>query len=338
MDTIRLFCDVARYHSFSKAAKAQGLTQSAVSQRVGSLEDRLGVRLLDRSVRPPVLTAEGEVYLKEVRSLLERYDRLEHKLSQMQTGPQGRVVIDAIYSAGIDLLKRVKDTFEAEHPRVHIEIHYKRPDEVHEAVKHGRCDLGILSYPKRWRDVGVFPLRNEAMAVVCHPQHPLAASPKVHASQLADWALVAFESSLPVGRRIKRYLRQHGVDPQFVGEFDNIDTIRNALQEVPESYAILPRRTAKRQIESGTLVAIELEPTLVRPMGVIYARHGGGVGREFTPAVQVFLDYLLERASPSSQETSEASSQPNKTPNHSPKPTISVSTVGTSGVEEGVTI
>ncbi|MCC7205272.1 MAG: LysR family transcriptional regulator, partial [Phycisphaeraceae bacterium] len=65
MQSLRLFCDVAGHRSFSLAAKKHGITQSAVSQRVGQLEKRLGVTLLDRSVRPLALTPAGELFLRE---------------------------------------------------------------------------------------------------------------------------------------------------------------------------------------------------------------------------------------------------------------------------------
>ena len=301
---MRLYCEVARHQSFSKAAVALGLTQSAVSQRIGALEKELSIQLFDRSVRPLALTVEGEVFLKEARLLVDRYDKLLHKMTQMQQGLSGNVVIETIYSAGIDLLNRVKQAFEKANPQVSVEIAYKRPEEIHDSVKHGRCDLGIVSYPRHWRDVSVTELRDEPMAVICGPDHELATRKKVDASELGPWPLVAFEASLPVGRHVRRYLRQHGVTPRLVGEFDNIDTMRHALTEVADSYAILPVCHALKQIARGSLVAVEMPPPLVRPLGVIYDRHGiRGVrnargnfrGREFKPAVGAFMEFLLQQ-------------------------------------------
>ena len=88
MDTMRLYCEVARHQSFSKAAAALGLTQSAISQRIGALEKELDIVLFDRSVRPLALTPQGEVFLKEAKMLVDRYDKLVHKVTQMQTLPQ----------------------------------------------------------------------------------------------------------------------------------------------------------------------------------------------------------------------------------------------------------
>lgn len=296
METLRLFCDVARLQSFSLAAEQHDLTQSAVSQRIGALEKKLNARLIDRSVRPLALTPAGELLLREAIDILERYDRLAQSVSAIQQGPSGRIEVDAIYSAGIDLLKQTKEAFEQQHPRVSVDIRYKRPDEVYDAVRHDRCDLGILSYPQRWRDVGVIPLRDEVMVVVCRAGHALTARPRVHASELDSWPMITFEASLPVGRRIRKYLRDHDSDPRIVSVFDNIDTITSALA-VTDNFAILPRRTVRRQVDAGTLAMAPLEPQLLRPLGIIYHRRPGAQ-RQFGPAAGAFVDFLLKHAGP----------------------------------------
>lgn len=313
MFTLRLFCDVASQRSFSAAAQRHGISQSAASQRIGQLEKQLGVTLIDRSVRPLSLTPAGELLLREGRDLVGRYDTLTERVMRMNGGAggdgggredlRGEVVVDAIYSAGIDLLNHLKDSFERQTPRVSVTIDYKRPEQVHEAVATQRCDLGIVSYPGRWRDVEVIPLRDERMSVVCSPRHELAGRQRVHARELGAFSMVNFESDLPVGRRIKRYLRDHGADPHVTNVFDNIDTIKSAVA-VTDQIAILPTRTVKREVTAGTLSSIELEPPLNRPIGIILPRRSRRNGRHdaAAPAVQAFIDYLLEHAGPEGDE------------------------------------
>jgi DNA-binding transcriptional LysR family regulator len=301
MHTLRIFCSVARHGSFSLAAAEHGITQSAASQRVGQLEKKLGVPLLDRSVRPLGLTAAGKQFLDGSADLIERYGRLQRSVSHFRR-LDGHVRVDAIYSAGIDLLRHLRERFVAAHEGVSVTINYKRPDAVYDEVRQGRCDIGILSYPQRWRDVSVIPLRDERMAVVCPPNHPLAPNSQVHVGQLSDLPMVAFEPEMPVGRRIRKYFRDHDVAPQVVNVFDNIDTIKSAVAVTSEDdgdgvAAILPRRTVLREVSARTLAVVELEPKLVRPMGIIHARRGGN-GHVFSPAVRAFVDFLLEHAGP----------------------------------------
>ncbi len=317
MLTLRLFCNVARHQSFSRAAAENGITQSAASQRIGALEKRLGTTLLDRSVRPLALTDAGRLFFDEVTELIQRYDRLVGRLEAMPTKPPaGHVRIDAIYSAGVDLLRHIEKAFAQQYPQVHVEIRYRRSNQVHDNVRDGRCDLGIISYPDRRRDVVAEPLRDELMGVVCAPNHPLAQRDKVPARDLDGWSMVAFEPDLPVARNIKNYLRDHGVEPDTVNVFDNIDTIKSAVAGT-DRLSILPSRTVLREVAAGVLAVVELEPELVRPLGIIHRKsrgaHGGRNGngngnghKPFSPAVQAFFNFLLEHAGPHSDVVDEA--------------------------------
>lgn len=314
MQTLRLFCDVARMRSFSRAAESHGVTQSAASQRISQLEKKLGVTLIDRSVRPLQLTPPGELFLRESQELVDRYDRMEQRVQAAAGGIsslEGHVTVASIYSAGIGLLNSVKERFERAYPRIGLSLDYKRPDDVHDAVVENRCDLGIVSYPQKWRDVSHLPLRDETMAVVVNPDHPLAGHTSVSPEHLDGLRMAAFERDLPVARQIRQYLRDHGVRCEVSAEFDNIDTIRGAV-EVTDVFAILPKRTVLREAAVGRLVTVELQPRLVRPVGIIYRKrrgsngHNGKHGKDegssqiaaLPSAAQRFVDFLLEHAGP----------------------------------------
>ena len=297
METLRLFHDVAKCHSFSQAAELHGVTQSAASQRISALEKKLGVTLLDRSVRPLVLTEAGKVFLAGCGEILERYDQLQQKVKAVQVDPAGTVRIAAIYSSGIELLNQIREEFETEHPKISVHIRYEKPDAVYHAVVGQDADLGILSYPQRWKGVGLIPLRDEVMAVVCRPSHELAGQRMIKASDLSPYEMVTFDDDLPAGRRIKQYLREQGALPTITHSFDNIDTIKSVVS-VTHRFAILPQRAVMREVAAGSLTVVRLEPTLVRPLGVIFRRPSKSHDGSFSPAVQAFVDYLLANAGP----------------------------------------
>jgi len=302
MQTLRVFTDVAKYHSFSQAAESHGITQSAVSQRIGSLEKRLGVTLIDRTVRPLILTEAGKQFFLGCEDILDRYDRLEQKISAMHDDPTGSVRIAAIYSSGIELLNKLRLDFQQAWPRISVDITYEKPDNVYQLVLDQVCDLGILSYPLHWRKVGIIPLRDEVMAVVCSPSHKLASHRKIKANRLSSYDMVTFTTDLPAGRQIRQYLRESGGNPKMTDSFDNVDTIKSVIA-VTDRFSILPVRTVQREASNGTLSIVELEPQLVRPMGVIYRRRNKH-NNSFSPAIQVFINYLTEHAGPGADESS----------------------------------
>ena len=89
LKSLRVFCDVVGRRSFSRAAADNGMTQSGASQLVHHLEEYLGVKLIDRSTRPFVLTPEGEVYYEGCRKLVQRFFSLEEEVrSLLNADPQ----------------------------------------------------------------------------------------------------------------------------------------------------------------------------------------------------------------------------------------------------------
>lgn len=303
MQTLRLFIDVVRCHSFSQAATLHGISQSAASQRMHQLEKQLGVTLIDRSQRPLQLTAEGERFFIGCEDILDRYDRLENSVRKESQQHAGTVRVAAIYSAGIELLHNVRERYRQEHPQIELELTYEHPETIYQMLRDNEVDLGIVSCPEHWKNTSVIHLRDEAMALVCTPNHELAVQAAVEPGDLAKWPMVFPETDLPIGRRIRQYFRDHKVAPCVVESFDNLDTIRSAVVATGH-LAILPRRVVSRELEAGTLTCVALNPTLTRPVGIIYKKRAGKQ-RAFSPAVQVFVDDLVKRAAEEALHDSE---------------------------------
>lgn len=294
MQTLRLFVDVVRCHSFSQAATLHGISQSATSQRVHQLEKQLGVTLIDRSQRPLGLTAEGERFFIGCEDILERYDRLERSVRKDPQQHTGTVRVAAIYSAGIELLNDVRERYLQKHPQIDLELTYEHPDTIYQMVKDHEVDLGIVSCPEHWKNTSVIHLRDEMMALVCTPDHELATRSSVQPGDLAKRPLIFPETDLPIGRRIRQYFRDHKVAPQVVESFDNLDTMRNAVVATGH-IAIMPKRAVMREVKAGTLTCVPLNPTLTRPVGIIYKKRAAKL-EPFSPAVQVFVNDLIQRA------------------------------------------
>ena len=290
LDAIKLFCDVAQAGSISRGAALHGITQSAASQRIMALERELNVRLIDRTKRPLQLTEEGRLYQEGCADILRRYEQLKQRIARPSAdaeAPSGTVTVAAIYSAGIDLLNRVAEQFEASYPQVRVRVEYRQPQAVYEQVRSQTVDLGILSYPERWRELHSRPLRDEEMALVCRSDHPLASYNEVRPSDLAAQPLVGFDASLPIADRIEQYLREHGVAAQVNHTFDNIDTIKTYLTHSDEA-AILPDRTVRREVAAGTLASVRLRPVLRRPVTIVTAPE-----RALSPPAEAFIEALL---------------------------------------------
>jgi len=287
LDTLKLYCDVVRLRSVSRGAAAQGVSQSAASQSIQQLEGELDVALLDRSRRPLQATEPGRAFYEACRTLLQGFAEARTALVASRQRVDGTVRVAAIYSVGLHDMSRHMQPFMSAHPQARVLLECLHPHKVVEAVVNDEADLGILSYPAATRALDVIPLRSEPMVLVAHPAHRLARRRSIAADDLDGEKFVAFDHDLAIRKAIDRALKQQNVKVSVVMEFDNVETIKQAIG-ISAGLAILPRPTVLKEIGMRTVVALPLPlPGLVRPIGIIHRR-----GKRLTPAVARFIEQL----------------------------------------------
>jgi DNA-binding transcriptional LysR family regulator len=164
---------------------------------------------------------------------------------------------------------------------------------VYERVQGGSADFGLVSFPRKSRELLALPWRDEPMVLTCAPGHPLAACKSVRPAQLDGAKFVGFDRELAIRRQVDRFLREQGVSVEVVMEFDNIENIKKAI-EISAGVALLPEPTLRREVEAGTLVARPLAGArLVRPLGILLNRH-----HKLTTTVLRFMDLLRQTDDP----------------------------------------
>jgi DNA-binding transcriptional LysR family regulator len=289
LETLRLYCDVVRLRSFSRGAEQNFVSQSAASQAVQQLETQLGVVLIDRTKRPFVITREGDAFYAAARGILESWEKAKTEVAAVKARVDGTVRVAAIYSVGLHDMSRPMQQFMSLYPAARVQLECLHPHKVVEAVLTGEVDIGIMSYPPAERALSVVPLRDEPMALVCHPNHRLARRRVVMPAELAGEAFVAFDPGLTIRKAIDRALRQHNVRVNIVMEFDNIETIKQAII-IAAGISILPRHTVQKEASIRTLAAMHVAmPDLVRPVGIVHRRQ-----KPLTSTAERFVQMLHE--------------------------------------------
>ncbi|MGH7539138.1 MAG: LysR family transcriptional regulator [Gemmatimonadales bacterium] len=287
LETLRLYAELVRLRSYSRAAEHHQVSQSAASQAIRKLEDELGATLIDRSQRPLVLTSQGQAFHKACLGVLAAWEQARAAVSAAETRIAGTVRLAAIYSVGVYEVSRYLQGFASAYPEATVRLECHHSHKVLGAVLAGDADVGILSFPPHDPELTVIGLKSEPMVLVCHPHHRLARRKVIKPSDLRGEGFVAFEPALMIRKAIDRALRHHGAQIQVILEFDNIDTIKQAVVG-GQGVSILPRPTIQAEVELGTLVAIPIGiPDLVRPLGIIHARH-----RPLSPTVQRFIEVV----------------------------------------------
>jgi DNA-binding transcriptional LysR family regulator len=287
IESLKVFCDLAETESFTKTAQINSITQSAVSQQISSLERQFKSLLIERSKKRFRLTREGKVLYDYSKQIIQTYDSLYSKLQEIQDIVSGTIRVATIYSIGLhDLPPYIKKFLKA-YPTVNVHVEYRRSNQVYEDVLSNVVDLGLVAYPARDPKLEVVPLHKDMLVLICHPQHPFARAKTVRWGDLAGQKFISFEPDIPTRRAIDKILAEQNVTVQHVMEFDNIETVKRAV-EIDAGISIVPHGTILQEISKHTLAEARIEDAeFFRPLAAIYKKN-----KVLSPALKQFLSVL----------------------------------------------
>src|SRR6266480_1663840 len=273
IESLKVFCDLAETESFTKAAQISSVTQSAVSQQISSLERTFKSLLIERSKKKFRLTREGQVLYDYSKQVIATYDALHSKLQEIKDIISGTIRVATIYSIGLHDLPPYLKKFLKAYPTVHVQVEYRRANQVYEDVMGNVVDLGLVAYPNRDQKLEIFPLRKDPLVLICHPQHPLAKNKNIKLKALAGQKFIGFEPDIPTRRALDKILKEHEVEVLTVMEFDNIETVKRAV-EIDAGISIVPQSTINQEISKQTLAAVVFEDgDFFRPLAALYKKN-----------------------------------------------------------------
>ena len=287
VENFKVFCDLVETESFTRAAQINEVTQSAVSQQIGSLEKHFKSLLIERSKKQFRLTREGQVLYEYSKQIIQTYDSLYSRLQEIKDIISGTIRVATIYSIGLHDLPPYLKKFLKSYPTVNVHVEYRRSNQVYEDVLGNIVDLGLVAYAVHDSKIEIVPLRKEPMVLSCHPSHPLAKSPTVKLSQLRGQKFISFDADIPTRKAIDRILKEASVEVQHVMEFDNIETVKRAV-EIDAGIAIVPQGTIAQEVAKQTLAEVKIEGVeIYRPLAAIYKKQ-----KVLSPALKQFLAIL----------------------------------------------
>lgn len=287
IESLKVFCDLAETESFTKAAQINHVTQSAVSQQISSLERQFKSLLIERSKKKFRLTREGQVLYEHSKQIIQTYEALFSQLQEIKDIVSGTIRVATIYSIGLHDLPPYLKRFLKAYPTVNVHVEYRRSNQVYEDVLGNVVDLGLVAYPTRDSKLEIIPLRKDMMVLICHPQHPLAKTRSVKLKEISGQKFIGFEPDIPTRRAIDRILKENSVNVQHVMEFDNIETVKRAV-EIDAGIAIVPHGTITQEVSKQTLVEVKIEDAeFFRPLAAIHKKN-----KVLSPAMKQFVNVL----------------------------------------------
>jgi len=287
VENFKIFADLVETKSFSKAAKLNGITQSAVSQQARAMERHFKTLLIDRSQKQFQLTREGLRVYDAAKEVLHQYEKLLSELQEMKKVISGTIRISTIYSIGLHELPPYIKKFLHEYPLVNVRVEYRRSNLVYEDILHNSVDFGLIAFPVKMRQIEMIPFRNDHLVLITHPSHELAKAEEVPLQALAGHKFIGFDPDIPTRKAVDQIFRENRIEIEPVMEFDNIETVKRAV-EIDAGVAVVPLATVLQEVKQGTLVAVHFKgKEFTRPLAILHRK-----GRVLTPAMKKFIETL----------------------------------------------
>ncbi len=287
IENFKIFADLVETKSFSKSAKLNGITQSAVSQQARAMERHFKTLLIDRSQKQFQLTREGTRVYDAAKEVLHTYEKLLSELQEMKKVISGTIRISTIYSIGLHELPPFIKKFLHDYPSVNVRVEYRRSNLVYEDILHNSVDFGLVAFPVKQRQIEVLPFRNDHLVLITHPNHALSKRTDIEVKDLTGQKFIGFDPDIPTRKAVDVIFREHKLEIEPVMEFDNIETVKRAV-EIDHGIAIVPQATVAQEQKQGTLAVLHFRGReFTRPLAILHRK-----GRVLTPAMKKFIETL----------------------------------------------
>ena len=236
---------IADYGSFAAAADAVGLTQSAISLQIKTLEDELGFELFDRRHRPPVLNEKGVLLVEHARTIVTTCESITRLGSDDLL--KGTLTFGAVPTSLASIVPEALSAMRAQHPNLHISVKSGLSFELAGQVRNGELDAALVTEPAQLSNgVETHLISREPLVVIAPPQldgitdqELLNAAPFIQFNKRA-WA----------GQQIHQHLRDRKIHVEIAMEIDSLEAIaRMVLHGL--GVSVIPVAARTPQIASG---------------------------------------------------------------------------------------
>ncbi len=248
---------VANFGSFSVASEHCFVTQPSLSMQIKSLEEELGVVLLDRSKKPVIPTAAGEAVLAQARETLKEYNSIKEVVAQMKGETSGRIRLGVIPTIAPYLLHKFIPEFVHRYPKVELEIREMVTADIIEALKHDKIDAALVAGGTCGDGILEYELFNDRFHAYVSPQNPLYNKSNIRMEDIDMRELILLCTGNCMRDQVLELCQaRHGAPSRYYFESGSLDTLMRIVDctshmtIIPEMAVEYIPRERRQQVKS----------------------------------------------------------------------------------------
>ena len=274
LEQLRIFATVAEMLHFTRAAEVLHLSQPAVSAAIAALEAEHGLRLFDRIGRRVELTAAGQLLHGRARAILAKVEEAGTMLAELSGLSRGALRLAASQTVGNHWLPPRLLRFAGDYPGIRVDLSIGNTEQVAEAVRDGRAELGIAEGAVTDPALVSEPIEGDRLRLVVGAGHPWAALGRVDGGALAAGRWILREPGSGTRALFEAAMRGVGVDPDGLDVAMTLPgggVIRAALL-AGVGASVLSDLIVAEDLAAGRIVALEGLDLPARPFHLLRHR------------------------------------------------------------------
>jgi len=268
---LQVFHAVARQLSFTKAAEQLFMTQPAVTFQIKQLEEHLNTRLFERNHGRIALTPAGELVLGYAEKILTLSEELETRVGELTGDISGPLLLGASTTIAEFFLPQILGEFKAMHPHVQARMTVANSETIETRIAEHVLDVGLIESASHLPGVQTEVCCEDVLVMICSPKYKMAKAKRVSAAEVAGEPFISRESGSGTREFADQYFQQNKIAPDAINvvmELGSPEAIKGVVA-TGLGVSILSRATVAKELKLGMLVAVPLDPPLIRGLSVV---------------------------------------------------------------------
>ncbi|MGG4397737.1 LysR family transcriptional regulator [Paenibacillus thiaminolyticus] len=268
---LHYFTEVAKHKNFTKASQVLFVSQPSISKMIKSLEDELGVILLDRSEREVVLTDTGQLVNEKALKILQQLEELSSSVNELVQVQKGKVKMGIMPTISALLFPKIIAGFKKRYPRIEIQMVEYSAKQVETQMEQGKIDFGVTVLPVNIRMYRTVPLLTEELVVIVSSRHWLAGRKSVSLVELKNEPFILFTKEFALHDVVWQACLQAGFEPE-VAHMTSLWDFCCEMVASQLGISLIPRSMANRLHHLAVHAVSISHPEIAWELALIYPR------------------------------------------------------------------
>lgn len=289
INSLLVFHEVVRHRSFTKAAEELFVSQPAVTKHIKGLEQKVGMRLIERSGGGFHLSEAGKILFKSAHTISNHLRGVENHLGRLKKEHHGLLRIGTTESYSRCLMPTLLSGFQNLYPSIKIALDVGSSEEIEKSLTAYRNDVALIGMTKIPSKLESIPFLREDLVLIVSPSHPMAKREKISLKAIRKFPFIIRAKGSTTRKIVLKAFQELGIRPLLLIEAGSSEFIKQWVSE-GKGISIIVRRIAEEEAKRGLIKMVSLDEKLSLQVALLFLKE-----ERTNPTIKTFTHFIRDR-------------------------------------------